>query len=82
MEMGMLLSLRMVVLMGAIRSTRPVTTEAPDDVLSSTRSPTTKGRDTNYATHQMNMKLAMICLIDVCTLVEGPDARCMHCICP
>ena len=52
MEMGMLLSLRMVVLMGAIRSTNPVTTEAPEDVLSSTRSPTTKGRDTNYATHQ------------------------------
>ena len=33
--------------MGAMRSTTPVTTEAPDDVLSSTLSPTTKGLVTN-----------------------------------
>lgn len=47
MEIGMLWSFLTVVLIGAMRSTRPVTTEAPPAVLSSTRSPTTKGRDTN-----------------------------------
>ena len=50
MEIGMFWSLRMVVLMGAILSTRPVTTEAPLAVRSSTLSPTTKGRDRNCMT--------------------------------
>ena len=52
MEMGMLWSLRMVVLMGEMRSTKPTTTELPEDVLSSTLSPTTNGRDTNCGTGQ------------------------------
>ena len=52
MEMGMLWSLRMVVLIGEMRSTKPTTTELPEDVLSSTLSPTTKGRDTNCSTGQ------------------------------
>ena len=52
-EMGMLKSLRMVVLIGAMRSTRPVTTEAPEEVRSSTLSPTTKGLVTNCSTQQI-----------------------------
>ena len=49
----MLKSLRMVVLMGAMRSTRPVTTDVPEEVRSSTLSPTTKGRVTNCNTYQV-----------------------------
>lgn len=49
----MLKSLRMVVLMGAMRSTRPVTTDVPAEVRSSTLSPTTKGRVTNCNMYQV-----------------------------
>ena len=48
----MLWSFRMVVLMGEMRSTKPTTTELPEDVRSSTLSPTTKGRDTNCSKGQ------------------------------